>query len=905
MMRTGLAILVLVLLPGVLLDGVWLRGEVPYSAGILEGNDLPWYRMQPSGSARPENPLLSDMVYQFLPWDRVARRTWKGWFPPLWNPYGGAGVPLLANPQAGVLDPVRLAGLLLDARWAPVMHSWLKLALAGLFCFGFLRHLRAGWSASILGAMAFQLGGFMIPWLTHPHSSCALFFPAILWAGDVLLRTGGARPFCALAVTFCLQFLAGHPETSLHITILSVLFWSVRRGFCGFRHWMRVGLALCTGVLLASPLLLPFVEYMLNSANYLLRTTGPPEPVIPFVGAATFWMPGLFGWPLSGDWTGPMNANEVVAYIGVVPWLLAPLALLIPEHRRTAAAMSIVLVFSAGAAYGAPGLRDFLEWLPGFGWGANRRFILGVAFSGAVLSCLGLDALLRSSRPPGLMAWWGSMTMAAVSILMVGAAVMMSTNVPNGFWSSFRTGPGGWVFFLAQTLLVLLLLRMILTGRLRPWLAMMLIPVLLVDLGIRWRKYIPTAPASNVLATTPAIEALRTRVAAGDRVMVLPTRGREKLLPPNTLQAFGIAELGNFDVLEIPEFRSKYQKIMNHPSASRYRGPEANLFGSRFLATSVPLECIPSACRLFQGQEHELLFPVTEDVMQVELLSYLVEGEGYLQDTCVAELKVLGRVGESTDEVHTFQVRAGEETADWAIPQLGKNIAHRSVPLHRVFTVRDGDGRPYLRNVYRHRFPWHRKWGRVLGARICFKGNTGFLEVEGIGLVDRDGHSSLEPEQKPFFRGEIMLYENEHALPRAFLMPANKLSTTAPGPEIIRPGRLVEVQADCVVVEGVALKDEVLVLTDTWFPGWVAEVGAGPGQGGRAVPVTPAFSAFRAVEIPPGPFSVTFSYEPFSFVAGLIGFALGICSLLVSIAVRARNLHESPDITISEPTKLR
>jgi len=669
------------------------------------------------------------------------------------------------------------------------------------------------------------------------------------------------------------------------MVILAGLFWLMTGTGAGKRSWFKVGLALATGLLLAAPLLLPFLEYLVQSAGFLSRTAGPPEPLIPISGAATFLVPRVFGWIQGGVWSGPLNANEVVAYIGVIPWLLAPLAFMNPRHRRPALAFGVILAFSAAATYGVPGLRDVLESLPVFGWGSTRRLLLGVVLAGAILGGLGLDVLVRHAAAPGPRAWWGSAAAAAAGLFACLAGVRALADP----WSAFRESPVAWSLFLGQALGVLILIRIISGHKLNRMWAWVFLPLLVADLGYQWRGYQPTAPAAEVMATTPSLEALLTRARPGDRTLVLPVRGREKLFPPNTLQAYGLSDLRNFDVLEIPCYRDLHQRVVNYPSKDRFCGPEANLLGARFLASSVPLECVPSACRLLPGQEHACLFPEVEIVRHLEVLSYLMTGETYVQDEAVAEVKVLARADGNEDEVHTFALRAGRETADWALPQLKSRVAHRRPTVTRVVTVRDGSGRPYPRYVYRHRFPWQREWGRPVGASIRFIGSRGFLEVDGVGVVDEAGRSSLEPRQQPFFRREILLYENEEAVPRAFLLPAAKVRaeasrTDVPRREDVRPARLVEVASDHVLVRGEAMKDEVLVLTDTWFPGWQAELDTGSGV--QQIPVTRVFSAFRAVRVPPGAFSITFHYRPASFLWGLFALGLGICILLSSFLVR-------------------
>jgi hypothetical protein len=54
----------------------------------------------------------------------------------------------------------------------------------------------------------------------------------------------------------------------------------------------------------------------------------------------------------------------------------------------------------------------------------------------------------------------------------------------------------------------------------------------------------------------------------------------------------------------------------------------------------------------------------------------------------------------------------------------------------------------------------------------------------------------------------------------------------------------------------------VLVLTDTWYPGWEATVD------GEPVPVLEVDHALRGVALPPGSHRVEFRFRPLSFVMG-------------------------------------
>jgi uncharacterized membrane protein YfhO len=63
-------------------------------------------------------------------------------------------------------------------------------------------------------------------------------------------------------------------------------------------------------------------------------------------------------------------------------------------------------------------------------------------------------------------------------------------------------------------------------------------------------------------------------------------------------------------------------------------------------------------------------------------------------------------------------------------------------------------------------------------------------------------------------------------------------------------------EPDLVTVEAKLPRAGFLVLSDTYFPGWTAAVD------GRETPIYRANYTFRAVALPAGAHTVTFSYRP-------------------------------------------
>ncbi len=128
------------------------------------------------------------------------------------------------------------------------------------------------------------------------------------------------------------------------------------------------------------------------------------------------------------------------------------------------------------------------------------------------------------------------------------------------------------------------------------------------------------------------------------------------------------------------------------------------------------------------------------------------------------------------------------------------------------------------------------------------------------------------------YRAEVIIIKPPDLLPEnqpadAAVMPVQaEVTVTSPGP-------------DEVIVQVDAPRSGYLVLTDTCYPGWRAEID------GRAVPILQANLAFRAVPVPAGRHQVVFRYQPASFTAGMVvslATALALVAALVAAVRRAK-----------------
>ena len=96
------------------------------------------------------------------------------------------------------------------------------------------------------------------------------------------------------------------------------------------------------------------------------------------------------------------------------------------------------------------------------------------------------------------------------------------------------------------------------------------------------------------------------------------------------------------------------------------------------------------------------------------------------------------------------------------------------------------------------------------------------------------------------------------------------------------PARIVARTDTTVTVDVRARAAGQLVLLDTYYPGWRAEVD------GRRTPIRAANAAFRAVAVPAGHHRVRFTYRPASVLAGGLVSAAAVLVLLAGVALGAR-----------------
>jgi hypothetical protein len=393
-----------------------------------------------------------DLVSFLYPIYHFAARSLRRGILPLWNPYLHGGAPFVADNQSGLFYPVNLLFFLLfpeityhRMELLAVFHFFLagtfmyvclrSLSLRGVErrsnlppsmrvqpgdCFATLAMTGLSRWAALAGAIAFMFSDLFVTHFGNLNMiAVAAWLPLIFLCYHRALTEGRPGMAAAAGAFLGMATLAGHIQITLFIAfalVLYTLYWSSQRGnegrvdeekgerrspFHSFLHLLtryslpRYLVPCCLVALCFAALtLLPSYEMASYTVRAEMSYQEASQYSLPPVGLVGLLIPGFFGRGPGGFW-GPWDRVEV-GYIGVLPLILAALAVVLRRDRLTRFFLGLAIISLLLALGGFVIPHGWLYLLPGFDkLRAPARFIYLLDFSLAALAALGLDALLR------------------------------------------------------------------------------------------------------------------------------------------------------------------------------------------------------------------------------------------------------------------------------------------------------------------------------------------------------------------------------------------------------------------------------------------------------------------------------------------------------------------------------
>jgi len=245
--------------------------------GSFNSGTMPLPLSGPYGYDGPRQPVYWDagaIANEMEPWQRYIGKTYQAGAIPLWNPHQGLGVPLHANGNAGVFDPLQFIIYLAPSQLWPLavdIHILMRFYLAGLFTYLLLRAIGLRWLAAVSGALIYMLSNYFAQSGNISFIRLETLLPMLVYVYHRLVNKRTYTSFLLVVITIFLFIAGDFPEILALALGIGFAWYCLQTLLVGspVRHWRSTVLRLATGalasvagILLGAFILLPFVQFL-------------------------------------------------------------------------------------------------------------------------------------------------------------------------------------------------------------------------------------------------------------------------------------------------------------------------------------------------------------------------------------------------------------------------------------------------------------------------------------------------------------------------------------------------------------------------------------------------------------------------------------------------------------------
>jgi len=512
------------------------------------------------------------------PNDAVTFRAFRSFRLPQWNPDIFGGALHLANPQAGVFDPLKWPFAWMDAERAVVLITALHLLVLTIGMVALAQRLRLRPPAGLAGAVVIMGSGMVAgKGLQYPQILVLSFLPWVLAGIDLVLddeypRRG--RAVGLLAIPTALFLVAGHPQMTF-IGLSLVATWTLSRLFArgAWRRLLPLAGGLALGAALAAAQLIPSMLALSGAVQRAGTTLDSPLYVLQRTLIPTVFLGDTTTTRL--DYSA--GTLEAMAYVGAAAAALALLGVVDALRRRREREGTIVLL-AAGvvALLLAPGgvspvYRLAREVVPLFNQArVPARWVIVVTIIVSILVMQGVDALVTRRADERVLAISGAIALVVALGIAVGPFPLPTTRA---------------VLTWALAAGAVLLVGVLLLGPARKWPvvgALVVVGVIAVELGMM-AVYSPLRGSQIDASFTTAKGAVVRFLERHPERMISLDRDRfddplylREGLRPNVNVLFGIRSLDGYD--GGPQVRKTWVEMIG-AFTKRAPNPELTLRG--------------------------------------------------------------------------------------------------------------------------------------------------------------------------------------------------------------------------------------------------------------------------------------------------------------------------------------
>lgn len=813
----------------------------------------------PAGTTR-YGPYLYNVNKPLLPVVDGAASAWH-WEPamqlnnraylkgqlPLWNPYNGAGQPLAADMQSSSFYPLALPLILKPTPLMWDVFLLFRLLLAGFFTFMFLRLINIRMAGSIAGALTFMLSGYLMFYVNMAHLNVEILIPLMLFATELLIRKRSLWSVVLMATTSALVIVGGMPESALLNFGFAFAYLAYRlyqqhkekhKENKQFNEIAKTAFlyftGILTGIIISSISWAPFVEYSkVFWSNHSESGKG--------LAALS---PRYFVQYLAPMFLGVQNA----VYVGIIPLFLSIVAKKNHKYKWffiIAALIISLKVFGLGI--------NWLGYLPLI----NKVFFYKyaqalLAMCIAVLCAMAIDNGIKArvSRVVPVTILWG---LALIFFLRKVADLFEVKNLRLDYYSATNTK---WALtFLLIASLICLAPKLF--KRLKmSHLAIATVVLIFLEMWI----HIPAGRTQrhNPYIAPPFVKYLQ------EQKPYFRTYATDAILWPNTNAAYGLEDIRSLNAVQPQRYMDYISNFSDLHRKGHVTGLEGVNLDSNFF-----------------------------DALNVEYILTLKPPTKNLDYTLEAQKIPRTKISNEVWFKAPFSVNL---KVPYDTKILNLSVKSGSRQLLKIKTINNGKATAmFSKHIRAGRSKEHFSVKEIASRFIQLRFSGDVL----INSLHYNNGTDLEKKFIPVFtdtavKPAVTIYKNTSVMPRVTLYDKFKvvgenrlldvidsdirkvallekpLQLQKDSKPLSYKANITEYQQQRIKIKVKTNKESLLVLADTYYPGWKAFVN------GTQQPIVPVNYMFRGVKIGPGAKEVIFIYDAdvYRYSFSFFGFAM-------------------------------
>ncbi|MBI5123518.1 YfhO family protein [Candidatus Roizmanbacteria bacterium] len=468
--------------------------------------------------------VADDTFRQLFPYRLLTADLLKNFELPLWNPYNGSGMPLMATMHSGFLNPFNVLFIFLSPHLGWSWHIIIQFILLCIFTYLYCRSIKLNPIASLLSSSIFALSGFVIVRLIFGEYIYVIAcLPLLLYLIESFVQNSKSKKIFFLPLSIFFIFISGQPQMIFYILITAICYAIYK--IKNIRFLLFFFLQVIFGIGLSAIQLLPTFELYQN-ANITTESSRFifSRFLLPLQHLITIIIPNYFGNQATYNYWGTGDYIETITAIGSIPCFFVFLSLWTKnkEHKTLKNFYIIILLITIISTLGFFATRSFFSLpIPILSTGIPSRIFVLTSFSMAILAGIGFEKLVTDKISLRNLFYKTSPFLAIFILILITTSMLLLSHSAcpnNSSIISCRTVALRNTIIEAVTFLIFILTLLISWFRNKnfPKYMQLLTLFLVVAIGVyNANKFLPFSAAETFNPKNDLVNALQTKTQDG------------------------------------------------------------------------------------------------------------------------------------------------------------------------------------------------------------------------------------------------------------------------------------------------------------------------------------------------------------------------------------------------------